>query len=286
VRAELIGLMLLRRAGRTLGGVARPWGSRSRQALQASDQAGGATRQCSRVRSLPTLVLVAGLTAAGGCEWFTDFERQPTISTWEVVGDSTRPSRGSPMYSVPITGMAVSALQVSYRALPGVIDSMSAITNPVAADARSLENGRKYYQINCAVCHGDRGAGDGLAVRFGMAGINVVSDVTRARSDGYMFGMIRNGRGLMPTYNRIEEPDRWDVVNYLRALQSGAQVATGEIAAPGVTGRALPGATRTAPTRSAPYRARLAATDTAARADTAIPPRGFIAAPGDTGQSR
>jgi mono/diheme cytochrome c family protein len=31
--------------------------------------------------------------------------------------------------------------------------------------------------------------------------------------------MIRNGRGTMPTYNRIEERDRWDVVNYVRALQ-------------------------------------------------------------------
>jgi hypothetical protein len=71
-----------------------------------------------------------------------------------------------------------------------------------------------------------------------MAGINIVGDVTRARSDGYLFGMMRNGRGLMPTYNRIEETDRWDVVNYLRALQSGAQVAAGEIAAPGVTGPA------------------------------------------------
>jgi mono/diheme cytochrome c family protein len=182
--------------------------------------------------------------------------------------------------------MAVSAFQVSYRALPGVIDSMSAISNPVTTDARSLENGRKYYQINCAVCHGDRGAGDGLAVRFGMAGINIVSDITRARTDGYIFGMIRNGRGLMPTYNRIEELDRWDVVNYLRALQSGAQVATGEIAAPGVTGRALPGATRTAPTRSAPYRVRIEAADTAARTDTAIVPRDVSAARRDTAQSQ
>jgi mono/diheme cytochrome c family protein len=286
VRAELIGLMLLRRAGRTLGGVARPWGSRSRQALQASDQAGGATRRRAGIRSRRTIAAFTVLTAAGGCEWFTDFERQPTISTWEVVGDSTRPSRGSPMHSVPITGVAVSALQVSYRALPGVIDSMSAISNPVAANARSLENGRKYYQINCAVCHGDRGAGDGLAVRFGMAGINIVSDITRARTDGYIFGMIRNGRGLMPTYNRIEEPDRWDVVNYLRALQSGAQVATGEIAAPGVTGRALPGATRTAPTRSAPYRARAQTTDTAARTDTSVGVPGTTAPSRDTVQSR
>jgi len=59
----------------------------------------------------------------------------------------------------------------------------------------------------------------------------------------------------MPSYNRIEDMDRWDVVNYLRALQGagGRTVATGPLAAPGVTGDKLPGFTRTAPTRPAPF---------------------------------
>jgi hypothetical protein len=113
-----------------------------------------------------------------------------------------------------------------------------------------------YYQINCAVCHGDAGAGDGPVTKLGMPGISLVNDVTKARTDGYIFGMIRNGRGLMPSYNRIEEPDRWDVVNYLRGLQglAGRQVETGPLAAPGVTGDKLPGVTRSAPTRPSQYR--------------------------------
>jgi hypothetical protein len=97
--------------------------------------------------------------------------------------------------------------------------------------------------------------GDGPATKYGMPGINLITDVTRGRSDGYVFGMIRNGRGLMPTYNRIEEADRWDVVNYLRALQgvNGQKADIGPLAAPGVTGDKLPGVTRTAPTRPAPF---------------------------------
>src|SRR5438093_13753345 len=67
--------------------------------------------------------------------------------------------------------------------------------------------------------------------------------------------MIRNGRGLMPPYNTIEEMDRWDVVNYLRALQgvNGKTVVVGPLAAPGVTGDKLPGATRMGPTKPAPF---------------------------------
>ena len=205
----------------------------------------------SRLRTL--LIVAPVFFAMTGCEWFTDFKRQPSLWTWEPVKDSLTPSRGNPQMSVPITGMAVAGFQVSYSPLPGTIDSMAAIANPHPVSSGSLLNGRKYYSINCEPCHGEKGMGDGPATKYGMPGINLITDVTKGRTDGYIFGMIRNGRGLMPPYNRIEEPDRWDVVNYLRALQGGGQVETGPLAAPGVTGDKLPGATRTAPTRPAPF---------------------------------
>lgn len=195
--------------------------------------------------------LIIGMS---GCEWFTDFKRQPSLWTWEPVKDTLTPSRGNPQYSVPVNGMAVAGIQVSYSALPGTIDSIAAIaTNPTPMSEASLKNGRKYFQVNCQPCHGDKGMGDGPATQFGMPGINLMTDVTKNRTDGYIFGMIRNGRGLMPPYNRIEEPDRWDVVNYLRGLQGRAQVETGPLAAPGVTGDKLYGFSRTAPTRPAPF---------------------------------
>jgi hypothetical protein len=51
--------------------------------------------------------------------------------------------------------------------------------------------------------------------------------------------------------------DRWDVVNYVRALQGGpgAGVPTGPLAVPGFTGPALPGATTMGPTRPVPHTA-------------------------------
>lgn len=206
-------------------------------------------------RARDVLLVAPLLLAATGCEWFTDFKRQPSIWTWEQVKDSVTPSRGSPQYSVPVTGVAVAGFVVSYAPLPGTIDSLSGLPNPTPISDSSLANGRKYFQINCAVCHGDAGLGDGPATKFGMPGISIVSDVTRGRTDGYIFGMMRNGRGLMPSYNRIEDMDRWDVVNYLRGLQglAGRTVPTGPLAAPGVTGDKLPGFTRTAPTRPAPF---------------------------------
>lgn len=222
-----------------------------------------------RVRNLCALgFVVCGLSA---CEWFTDFKRQPSLWTWEPVKDSLTPSRGNPQFSVPITGMAVAGFQVSYAALPGTIDSMASLPNPTPISDASLLKGRMYYQVNCTVCHGDAGLGDGPATKLGMPGINIVNDITKGRTDGYIFGMIRNGRGLMPSYNRIEEQDRWDVVNYLRGLQgmAGKQVETGPLAAPGVTGDKLPGVTRTAPTRPSQYRKQGAPAAVPARPDSA-----------------
>lgn len=207
-------------------------------------------------RGARLLALLALPAALGACsDWFTTFKEQPKVEPWEVIYGDSVPSRGQPQGSVPITGELVPAYRVSYMPLPAVVDSMSGLTNPVAPDERSLANGRKYYAINCAVCHGDTGAGNGPATQYGMPGINLLTPVTQNRTDGYIFGMIRNGRGLMPTYNRIEEMDRWDVVNYLRGLQGrlGRPVETGPVGRPGEGGPAVPGATRTAPTRPAPF---------------------------------
>jgi mono/diheme cytochrome c family protein len=240
-------------------------------------------------RWLGLVAAVPAVLSLSACEWFTDFKRQPSLSTWEVVSarDSLTPSRGAPQYSVPVTGTAMAGFQVSYTPLPATIDSMSSIPNPTPPSDASLANGRKYFQINCAVCHGDKAMGDGPATKFGMPGINLTSDITKARTDGYIFGMIRNGRGLMPPYNRIEEMERWDVVNYVRGLQGklGKTVPTGPLAAPGVTGDKVPGFTESAPTRPAPFvkaGTNPAATPSAAPVNLAAPAKDTAAAKRDS----
>lgn len=201
------------------------------------------------------------LPLLGACDWFTDFKSQPKIEPWEapaMVGDTSRVfARGNPQNSVPTNGTAVAGFQVSYNPMPATVDSMSSLQNPTAPTDSSLATGQRYYQINCTVCHGDRGMGDGPVTRYGMPGINIVTDMTKGRSDGYLWGMIRNGRGLMPSYNRIEERERWDVVNYIRALQGrlATPAKAGSLGYPGQTGSVLPGATATAPTRPAPFTA-------------------------------
>lgn len=201
-------------------------------------------------RTAVVLALPALLT---GCEsWITDMVQQPSVGTWQQVSaDSTIPSRGMPQGSVPVTGVTVASWEVSYSPMPQTLDSLAGVRNPVAVDERSLANGQKLFQINCAVCHGERGDADSPMRRlnpgYGFAP-SLLAATTVARTDGYLWGMMRNGRGLMASANRIPEQSRWDVVNYIRGLQGRYPVATGPVGFPGQTGTALPGHSVLGPT--------------------------------------
>ncbi len=110
---------------------------------------------------------------------------------------------------------------------------------------------------------------------YGVPAPNLLAVVTKGRTDGYIFGMIRNGRGLMPNYKRIEEMDRWDVVNYVRGLQ-GKRGRCRRHGAGGLSRRDRtdgPGYTQTAPTRPSPYlpRHKGAQADPGASADAPAP---------------
>jgi mono/diheme cytochrome c family protein len=207
------------------------------------------------------VVFAALPVLTAGCSWLTDFRQQPSVGPWQSLdvnwNDTTTPFRGQPSGSVSLAGRTVPGYQVSYSNAIAVIDSFAAIANPIPATQESVDRGWKYFQVNCAVCHGEGGAGNGLALRFGVPAPSLLTAQTVARTDGYIFGMMRNGRNFMPSFNRIDELDRWHVVNYVRGLQGrlagDITVRKEAVAPPGVTGDALPGPTRLAPTVPVPF---------------------------------
>jgi mono/diheme cytochrome c family protein len=113
------------------------------------------------------------------------------------------------------------------------------IRNPLQPnDTLALRAGQVMFDRNCAVCHGPAGLGNGSIIgpgRFPFAP-NLMLPITVARSDGYIYAIIRAGRGLMPAYGpRMNHLERWATVMYLRQLQ-----AAGGAAAPAAAPAATP----------------------------------------------
>jgi mono/diheme cytochrome c family protein len=100
------------------------------------------------------------------------------------------------------------------------------MVNPVPADAQSLARGEVMFNRSCAVCHGENGVGADayIASKHPLLPIyNVSGPQVAGYTDGYIYGMIRVGRGLMPPYgHQISNFDRWHIVNYVRTLQRAA----------------------------------------------------------------
>jgi len=95
------------------------------------------------------------------------------------------------------------------------------LVNPLKGQPASAV-GDTLFHFNCAVCHGQAGAGDG-PVGPRVAAPSLLTDRARGFTDGYLYSIIRYGRGVMPSYgDRIRGAQRWEVVNYLRQLQAAA----------------------------------------------------------------
>lgn len=119
------------------------------------------------------------------------------------------------------------------------------LENPVTPTSESLDRGEVLFLRFCAPCHGPDGAGvTGYIIPAGYPPFPLISDRARAFTDGYIYGMIRVGRGLMPAYgDRIGHFDRWTVVNYLRVLQGGGEAVVDGVVAENANGGGAPGGT-------------------------------------------
>jgi mono/diheme cytochrome c family protein len=115
---------------------------------------------------------------------------------------------------------------VSLFAPPPLVDLDDAeeLKNPIAPSPPSLAHGRWLFGERCACCHGAAGHGGGPVSKFFPPAPDLSYVTIRQRSDGRLFGSITlGGRAMPPAAEGLTNEDRWDLVNYVRALQRGAQ---------------------------------------------------------------
>lgn len=110
--------------------------------------------------------------------------------------------------------------------------------------------GDTLYQNFCLVCHGVTGNADGTISRQ-IGAPSLLTARARAYSDGYLYSIIRYGRGVMPRYgDKVYDPmERWAIVSHLRKLQARAPSMP---AAPGAAAPIPPGPSATGSTSVSP----------------------------------
>jgi putative copper resistance protein D len=95
----------------------------------------------------------------------------------------------------------------------------------VPYQAGAIVAGAALYQANCAGCHGPRGAGDGPDGRgLPRTPADLRAPHTAQHTAGDLFWWISHGipgSGMPGFGSHLSEDQRWELINYLRALSAG-----------------------------------------------------------------
>lgn len=176
-------------------------------------------------KTLALLMILAGVSACGprgnepNIELIQDMMEQPAVKAqrydpWFKDGISSLvpPTNTAPIGFVPYKYGTDAELAGREN------------KNPMAGDqsAPTLITGQKYFNTNCATCHGFQGHGDGpVSKKYPLKIPALVSDKVRSWPDGHIFHVITMGQGTMGPYaSHVPQAVRWQVVNYIRHLQA------------------------------------------------------------------
>lgn len=99
--------------------------------------------------------------------------------------------------------------------------SANTIKNPLKGKSTATAEGKKLFTQMCAICHGNKGKGDGMAgMSLNPRPTNFTKESVQAQSDGAIFWKITEGRAPMASYKAALKPNqRWQLVNYIRTFK-------------------------------------------------------------------
>jgi len=99
------------------------------------------------------------------------------------------------------------------------------LKNPLSPTKENLAKGKAKYDVYCAICHGEKGKGDGQLTKLVKNGKKLYpappADLTagfiQAKPDGEIFHVITMGSAIMGAHgSQIKTDDRWRIVLYIK----------------------------------------------------------------------
>jgi len=103
----------------------------------------------------------------------------------------------------------------------------NAVKNPLILTKADLEEGKRLFNIYCAICHGSKLDGNGPLYNGGAgpyvaAPANLASGAKASYTEGRLFHVMTFGYNAMGSYaSQLDREQRWKVAAYIRSVQNG-----------------------------------------------------------------
>ena len=102
----------------------------------------------------------------------------------------------------------------------GYTMARATLMSPLDSVAKNSDKGPQLYAIYCAICHGEKGDGQGNLVKREKF-LGVPSYAARDISEGSVFHVVTYGLNAMGSHaNQLSQEERWMVSSYVMKLKS------------------------------------------------------------------
>lgn len=101
-----------------------------------------------------------------------------------------------------------------------ITDEDKARKNPLEFTQITVERGKKIFESQCSMCHGENADGNGEVAQEMKLNLPDFTkpDTLKGRTDGELYKIISLGNPVMPAQDkRMRDLQLWELVNFLRA---------------------------------------------------------------------
>ena len=127
----------------------------------------------------------------------------------------------------PLAGAAPKYDSATYAELQKAPEKARNRPNPLQNDPEAVAAGAILFEQHCAECHGKSAEGSRKAP-------SLLAPEVQSATPGAIFWLLTNGvvRKKMPVWSKLPEPQRWQLVRYIKSLGGLVPAAESSAARP------------------------------------------------------
>ena len=143
---------------------------------------------------------------------------------------------------VPVRGTLARGRELPDHMQEGDTNGYKAYKVGMRFDAAGVDEGRRLFNIYCAICHGPNLDGNGPIYangKFAAMPANLIQGKYLTMDEGTIYAAIKYGKNAMGSYaSQLDMVQRWQVIAYIKKVQSEKGGAAFVLGTEGPTGGA------------------------------------------------